>query len=75
MPVEVYSVDEFLDYARRASECRVKRVVERVGGEKRVVVKVKARAPGRLATLKIEEDKLEELLAKLREIGCEIVEI
>ncbi len=67
MPIEVSSFEEFLEYAKRAVECRVKRSDD--------VVKIKARTPSRLVTYKASPEKLDEILTKLREIGCSIVEI
>ncbi len=60
MPVEIYSLEEFVKISERAVECRVKR--SRKKGE----VKVKARTKRYLYTYKTSEDKLGEVLSKLK---------
>ncbi len=60
MPVEVRSLEEFIRVTERAIECRVKRV------RKSNVVKVKARTRRYLYTYKTTEDKLEEVLSKVK---------
>ena len=64
MPKEVKSVDEFLEIAKRASECRVKRLGD--------VVKLKLRTSRYLYTLKVDPSTAEELLKK---IPCPVVEV
>ena len=59
MPVEVKELDMFLDIAKRAKECRVKRV------RKSDIVKIKARTRRYLYTFKTTKDKLDEVLSKL----------
>ncbi len=59
MPVEVKDLEEFVKITERAVECRVKR--SRDG-----VVKVKARTRRYLYTYKTSEDKLEEVLGKVK---------
>ena len=59
MPVEVKELETFLDIAKRAKECRVKRV------RKSDVVKIKARTRRYLYTFKTTKDKLDEILSKL----------
>lgn len=60
MPVEITSLEEFIKITERAIECRVKRV------RKSNVVKVKARTKRYLYTYKTTEDKLEEVLSKVK---------
>ena len=60
MPVEVTNLELFAEIARRAVECRVKRV------RKSNVVKVKARTKRYLYTYKTTEDKLQEVLSKIQ---------
>lgn len=60
MPVEITSLDEFVRITERASECRVKRV------RKSSIVKVKARTRRYLYTYKTTEDKLDEVLSKVK---------
>ncbi len=67
MPREVKTVEEFFKHAERAEECRVVR--------SRGYVKLKARTKRYLYTLKMEPDKAEELVAKLRETCSNVVEI
>ncbi|AEM39312.1 50S ribosomal protein L38E [Pyrolobus fumarii 1A] len=59
MPKEVKTVEEFLEAAKRASECRVKKsyvyVKTENGVEKRPILKVKARTRRYLYTLKFED--------------------
>ncbi len=59
MPVEVKELEMFLDIAKRAKECRVKRV------RKSDIVKIKARTRRYLYTFKTTKDKLDEVLSKL----------
>ena len=60
MPVEVSSLEDFVRVTERALECRVKKA--RRGG----VVKVKARTRRYLYTYKTSEDKLEEVLSRVK---------
>ncbi len=60
MPVEVTDLNIFADIARRALECRIKRV------RKSNVVKIKARTKRYLYTYKTTEDKLQEVLSKIQ---------
>ncbi len=59
MPKEVKTVEEFLEAAKRAKECRVKRsfiyVKTEQGVEKKPILKVKARTRRYLYTLKFED--------------------
>ncbi len=59
MPVEVTSLEKFVEITERALECRVKKAK---GG----VVKVKARTKRTLYTYKTTEDKLQEVLGKVK---------
>ena len=59
MPVEVTSLDEFVKITERAVECRVKKA-------RNGVVKVKARTRRTLYTFKTAEDKLKEVLDKVK---------
>lgn len=68
MPIFISSEEEFLDVAKRASECRVKRI------EKKNIAKIKARTRRYLYTYVITLDKLNELLNKLKDI-CSIKEV
>ncbi len=67
MPVEIYSEEEFLEIAKRASECRVKR------GEG--YVKLKLRTPSKLYTLKTTPEKAEELISKIEGMNIPIVDV
>ncbi|MHA1595345.1 MAG: hypothetical protein ACTSXJ_06815 [Candidatus Baldrarchaeia archaeon] len=64
MPKEIKSVEEFLEIAKRASECRVKRLGD--------IVKLKLRTRRYLYTLKTDPATAEELLKK---ISCPVVEL
>ena len=59
MPVEVGSLEDFIKVTARAVECRVKRA-------RNGVVKVKARTKRYLYTYKTSEDKLSEVLDKVK---------
>jgi large subunit ribosomal protein L38e len=61
MPVEIKDLDEFVKITERALECRVKRSRKEKG-----VVKVKARTKRYLYTYKTSEDKLNEVLSKVK---------
>jgi len=60
VPVEVKDWKEFVKISARASECRVK--YTRKGN----VAKIKARTRRVLYTIKVEKDKVEELLKELK---------
>ena len=60
MPVEITSLEEFIKITERAIECRVKKV------RKSNIVKVKARTKRYLYTYKTTEDKLDEVLSKVK---------
>jgi len=60
VPVEVTNLELFAEIAKRAIECRIKRV------RKSNVVKVKARTKRYLYTYKTTEDKLQEVLSKIQ---------
>ncbi len=62
MPVEIFNEDEFLEIAKRAKECRVKR-----SGNS---VKLKLRTSSKLYTYKTTPEKAENLIKKLT---CPIV--
>ncbi|MCE4599020.1 MAG: hypothetical protein F7C81_02350 [Desulfurococcales archaeon] len=64
MPVELKNLDDFIEVTARAVECRVKRVKGR--GKDGGIVKVKARTKRYLYTYKTTEDKLEEVLGKVK---------
>lgn len=68
MPIFINSEDKFLEVAKRALECRVKRI------EKKGIAKVKARTKRYLYTYIITLDKLDDLLNKLKSI-CTIKEL
>ncbi len=73
MPKEVKTEEEFLEAAKRARECRVKRsyiyVKTENGVEKKPILKVKARTRRYLYTLKFEDyDKGLEFAKKLKEM-------
>ena len=85
MPKEVKTWEEFLEAAKRASECRVKRsfvyVKTEEGVKKQPILKLKARTRRYLYTLKFEDfekglehaRKLKELAAKGEVCGGNIV--
>ena len=60
MPVEVTKLEDFIEITGRAVECRVKK------NEKSKTVKVKARTKKYLYTYKTTEDKLSEVLGKVK---------
>lgn len=64
MPREIKSTEDFLEIAKRAIECRVKRLGD--------VVKLKLRTKKYLYTLKTTPEEAENLLKK---VPCEIVEL
>ena len=74
MPKEVKTEEEFLEAAKRARECRVKKsyvyVKTEQGVEKKPILKVKARTRRYLYTLKFEDfEKGIEFAKKLREMA------
>uniref|UniRef100_A0A7C5XLM3 5'-nucleotidase n=1 Tax=Ignisphaera aggregans TaxID=334771 RepID=A0A7C5XLM3_9CREN len=69
MPIFINNEEKFLEVAKKALECRVKRV------EKKGIAKVKARTKRYLYTYIIALDKLEELLSRLKNICNNIKEI
>jgi large subunit ribosomal protein L38e len=58
--MEVTSLEKFVEITSRAVECRVKRY------KKTKLVKVKARTKRYLYTFKTTEDKLDEVLSKVK---------
>jgi len=60
VPVEVTSLERFVEITSRASECRVKRY------RKTKLVKVKARTKRYLFTFKTTEDKLDDVISKVK---------
>ncbi len=60
MPVEIKDLEKFIEVTARAVECRVKK------SRKGNVVKVKARTKRYLYTYKTTEDKLREVLGKVK---------
>ncbi|MCS7111614.1 MAG: 5'-nucleotidase [Ignisphaera sp.] len=68
MPIFISSEDEFFEAAKRAVECRVKRI------EKKGIAKVKARTKRYLYTYVVALDKLDGLLNKLKNI-CTVKEL
>ncbi len=69
MPIFVSDEQKFLDVAKRALECRVKRL------EKEGKAKIKARTKRYLYTYIVPLEKLEEVLAKVREVCKNVVEV
>jgi len=59
MPIFISDEEKFMEIAKRAIECRVKRL------EKKGIAKVKARTKRYLYTYIVELSKLEEFLKKL----------
>ncbi|MET1101931.1 MAG: 50S ribosomal protein L38e [Pyrodictiaceae archaeon] len=51
MPKEVYDREEFKKIVEKADECRVKESYRRINGERRKVVKIKARTHRYLYTI------------------------
>ena len=60
MPVEITKLEDFVKVTERAIECRVKRV------RGTNIVKVKARTKRYLYTYKTTEDKLDDVLSKVK---------
>ena len=69
MPIYVSNEQEFLEIAKRAIECRVKRI------EKKNIAKVKARTKRYLYTYKVSLQDLNALLEKLKSVCKNIVEV
>uniref|UniRef100_A0A7C4BCU5 5'-nucleotidase n=1 Tax=Ignisphaera aggregans TaxID=334771 RepID=A0A7C4BCU5_9CREN len=69
MPIYVPDEQEFLEVAKRAVECRVKRL------EKESIAKVKARTKRYLYTYKVSLQELDNLLEKLKTVCKNIVEV
>jgi large subunit ribosomal protein L38e len=69
MPIYVSNEQEFLEIAKRAEECRVKKL------EKENVAKVKARTKRYLYTYKVSLQELSSLLEKLKSVCRNIVEL
>jgi len=69
MPIFVSTEQEFLEIAKRAIECRVKKL------EKKNIVKVKARTKRYLYTYKVSLQELNSLLEKLKTVCKNIVEV
>lgn len=64
MPAEITNAEEFIEMSANAKFCAVKRL--------KSSVKLKLRMPSRLYTLKVEPEKAEETIKKLK---CEIEEV
>ncbi|RJS77231.1 50S ribosomal protein L38e [Candidatus Bathyarchaeota archaeon] len=64
MPREIFDVEEFIKLSEKASHCRIKRLKD--------IVKLKLRTSRMLYTLKVDPEKAEEVIKRLR---CEIVEV
>jgi large subunit ribosomal protein L38e len=69
MPIFVASEQEFIEIAKRAIECRVKKL------EKKGIAKVKARTKRYLYTYKVQLQELNTLLEKLKGVCKNIVEV
>jgi large subunit ribosomal protein L38e len=69
MPIFVASEQEFIEVAKRAIECRVKKL------EKKGIAKVKARTKRYLYTYKVQLQELNALLEKLKGVCKNIVEV
>ncbi|HDM45301.1 hypothetical protein DRO47_05475 [Candidatus Bathyarchaeota archaeon] len=64
MPAEIFDLEEFIRISKRAEYCRIKRLGD--------IVKLKLRTRRRLYTLKVESNKLDEVLKR---IECKVVEV
>ena len=64
MPAEILDLEKFVAISARAKYCAVKRLKE--------AVKLKLRTPSKLYTLKVEPQKVDEIIKKLK---CEIREL
>jgi len=69
MPIFVQDKGKFLEVAKRARECRVKKL------EKKGIAKIKARTKRYLYTMVVQLDKLDEVLAEIRQVCKNIVEL
>ncbi len=69
MPIFISDEKEFLDIAKRATECRIKK------NEKEGIAKVKARTKRYLYTFIVNLDKLNDFLNKLKNVCSNIKEI
>jgi large subunit ribosomal protein L38e len=69
MPIFIASEQEFIEVAKRAIECRVKKL------EKKGIAKVKARTKRYLYTYKVQLQELNALLEKLKGVCKNIVEV
>jgi len=69
MPIFVQDKEKFLEIAKRARECRVKRL------EKKGVAKIKARTKRYLYTMVVQLDKLDEVLSEIRQVCKNVVEL
>ncbi|NPA96425.1 MAG: 5'-nucleotidase [Crenarchaeota archaeon] len=69
MPIFVSDEQKFLEIARRATECRIKRL------EKEGKAKIKARTKRYLYTYIVPLERLDEVLAKVREVCKNVVEL
>lgn len=63
MPTEIY-LDSFLKLAEDVESCSVKRLGD--------IVKLKLKTPRRLYTLRVEKNRAEEVLKKLK---CRVIEV
>lgn len=68
MPIFTSSEEEFLEIAKKALECRVKRI------ERKGVAKVKARTRRYLYTYIVSLDRLDDLLSRLKNV-CTVKEL
>jgi hypothetical protein len=64
MPIEIFDTETFLKLALNAQECRVKRHKD--------VVKLKLKTSHKLYTMKLGDEKAEELL---KELKCPILDL
>jgi ferritin-like protein len=64
MPAEIFDIDKFVQVAERAEYCAIKRLKK--------TVKLKLKTPKKLYTLKIDPNKADEVLKKIR---CEVREV
>lgn len=65
MPAEIFDAEKFIELSEKARYCIVKRL------RKENIVKLKLRTPKMLYTLKVNPDKVEEIL---KQIKCEVRE-
>ncbi|MCC6045561.1 MAG: 5'-nucleotidase [Ignisphaera sp.] len=69
MPIYISSEQEFLDVAKRAVECRVKKL------EKKNIAKIKARTKRYLYTYQVSLQELSNMLEKLKTVCKNIIEV